>query len=110
MACVKFHDLTVIIAIVELWATAVNGYYANETVNFARAIHNDFEYFQKTGQRISGRDGRKLISFDTRNNNIEVGKLLHLHTGVTMSTFTYITGVLFFLSLSIHEFPIRFVC
>lgn len=75
MVCVKLHDLTVIIAIVELWATAVNCYYANETVNVARAIHDDFEYFQKTGQRISGRDGRKLLSFDTTNNNIEVGRI-----------------------------------
>lgn len=61
-----------ILAIVELWAVIVDGHYANETVNFARAINDDFQYFQKTGQRISSRDGRKLLSFDTRNDNIEV--------------------------------------
>lgn len=73
MVYLRFHDLAVFIAIVEFVISAVvNGYYANETMNFARAIHNDFEHFQKTGQRISGRDGRKLISFDTKNNNIEV--------------------------------------
>lgn len=69
----KFRELTVICAIVELWANiVVDCHYANETVNFARAINDDFESFKKTGQRISGRDGRKLLSFDTRNNNIEV--------------------------------------
>lgn len=67
-----FRDLTVILAIVDLWAIVVCGHYANETVNFARSVHNDFEHFQKTGQRIGGRDGRRLISFDTRNDNIEV--------------------------------------
>lgn len=46
--------------------------YANSTISKVRMISDDFRIFQKTGKRISRRDGRRLISFDTRNNNIEV--------------------------------------
>lgn len=49
-----------------------NAQYANDTVQKVRLIGDDFRLFQKTGKRISGRDGRRLISFDTRNDNIEV--------------------------------------
>lgn len=45
--------------------------YANSTITRVRMISDDFQNFQKTGKRIGRREGR-LISFDTRNNNIEV--------------------------------------
>lgn len=55
-----------------LYSGTVNGQYANDTIHTVRVIDEDFRLFQKTGKRVSGRDGRRLISFDTRNDNIEV--------------------------------------
>lgn len=46
--------------------------YANSTISTVKMISDDFQNFQQTGRRISGRDGRKLISFNTKNDNIEV--------------------------------------
>lgn len=48
--------------------------YTNSTISKARTISDDFRLFQKTGKRVSRRDGR-LISFDTKNNNIEVSSI-----------------------------------
>lgn len=44
----------------------------NDTISIAKMISDDFRDFQRTGRRVGGRDGRKLISFITKNDNIEV--------------------------------------
>lgn len=54
----------------------VNGHYVNDTIQTFRMIDKDFRLFQRTGKRISGRDGRSLISFDTRNDNIQVSETI----------------------------------
>lgn len=65
------------------WCSAILFYleevsadYANSTISTVKMISDDFRNFQQTGQRVSGRDGRKLISFNTKNNNIEVNLIL----------------------------------
>lgn len=46
--------------------------YTNSTIKTARSISDDFRIFQQTGKRVSGRDGRKLFTFDTKNDDIQV--------------------------------------
>lgn len=53
----------------------VNGHYVNDTIQTFRMIDKDFRLFQRSGRRVSGRDGRSLISFDTRNDNIQVSQI-----------------------------------
>lgn len=57
----------------------VRANYANSTISAVKMISDDFQIFQQTGQPISRRDGRKLISFNTKNDNIEVdGQYIHV--------------------------------
>lgn len=44
----------------------------NDTMSIAEMINDDFRDFQKSGRKVGGRDGRKLVSFITKNDNIEV--------------------------------------
>lgn len=44
----------------------------NDTMSMAKMISDDFRDFQRTGRKVGGRDGRKLVSFITKNDNIEV--------------------------------------
>lgn len=46
--------------------------YTNSTISTVKMISDDFRMFQQTGKPIGRRDGRKLISFNTKNDNIEV--------------------------------------
>lgn len=46
--------------------------YVNDTIGIAQMINDDFRDFQRTGRQVGRRDGRKLISFITKNDNIEV--------------------------------------
>lgn len=41
-------------------------------MSIAKMISDDFRDFQRTGRKVVGRDGRNLISFITKNDNIEV--------------------------------------
>lgn len=50
----------------------VSANYANSTISGFKAISDDFRIFQQTGKPIGRRDGRKLVSFNTKNDNIEV--------------------------------------
>lgn len=68
MSFVKVFWCSVMLFYLEL----VGGDYANSTISTVKMISDDFRIFQETGKRVSGRDGRKLISFDTKNNQIEV--------------------------------------
>lgn len=52
----------------------VSANYANSTISAVKMISDDFRIFQQTGKPVSRRDGRKLISFNTKNDNIEVKK------------------------------------
>lgn len=55
-----------------LYVELVNADYVNSTMSSVRMIGDDFLDFQKTGKRVGGRDGRRLISFETKNDNIQV--------------------------------------
>lgn len=44
----------------------------NDSMSMAEMINEDFRDFQKSGRKVGGRDGRKLVSFITKNDNIEV--------------------------------------
>lgn len=44
----------------------------NDSMSIAEMINDDFRDFQKNGRKVGGRDGRKLVSFITKNDNIEV--------------------------------------
>lgn len=46
--------------------------YNNDTMHTAKLTNDDLISFHKFGKRSGGRDGRRFISFDTRNDNIEV--------------------------------------
>lgn len=70
MSFVKVFWCSVMLFYLEL----VGADYANSTISTVKMISDDFRIFQETGKRVSGRDGRKLISFDTKNNHIEVHK------------------------------------
>lgn len=50
----------------------VRALYNNDTIHTAKLTVDDLLTFNKMGKRTGGRDGRRLISFDTRNDNIEV--------------------------------------
>lgn len=52
----------------------VSANYANSTISAVKMISDDFRIFQQTGKPIGRRDGRKLVSFNTKNDNIEVKK------------------------------------
>lgn len=47
--------------------------YMNNTIDFAKIV-DDFSFHQPIKGQRSERNGRRLISFDTRNDNIEVFK------------------------------------
>lgn len=55
-----------------LYIEIVSGNYTNSTISKAKMISDDFRIFQKTGRRVSRRDGHRFISFETKNDNIEV--------------------------------------
>lgn len=57
----------------------VNADYANSTISAVKSISDDFRIFQETGKPIRRRDGRNLISFNTKNDNIEV-KHIEIYT------------------------------
>lgn len=50
----------------------VSANYANSTISAVKMISDDFRTFQQTGKSTNRRDGRKLISFNTKNDDIEV--------------------------------------
>lgn len=68
MSFVKVIWCSVLLFYLEL----VDADYTNSTISTVKMMSDDFRIFQETGKRISGRDGRRLISFNTKNDNIEV--------------------------------------
>lgn len=72
----------------------VSGDYANSTISTFKMIGDDFREYQQTGQRNRGRDGRKFVTFDTKNNNIEV------YSSAEELNFQYIFQVLEFALVS----------
>lgn len=56
----------------------INSNYSNNTIN-PEKISDEVFRFYKSAKSRSDRDGRRLISFNTRNDNIEVHFIVFCH-------------------------------
>lgn len=61
-----------VLVVLDVFLQCMSMQYNNDTINIAEIINEDFRLFQRTGRKTGGRESRRLLSFDTRNDNIEV--------------------------------------
>lgn len=69
------HNIKIIysvLVVLDVCSQCMSMHYTNDTIDIAQLINEDFRLFQRTGRKIGGRESRRLLSFDTKNDNIEV--------------------------------------